>query len=97
MLHSEIIDLRATTLEDLDFVLAVEGDEPNRRFIGQWSREQHTAALDDSDIMHLIVQDQAGERAGFKLEGTLRECVRTAEGFESLQIMSILHQEYSSF
>lgn len=162
MLHSELINLRATTLEDLDFVLAAEGAEPNRRFIGQWSRDQHTAALDNGDIMHLIVQDRAGERAGyviltgiqdrnltvsiqrivmqtkgcgygtmtlklltnwvfthtdthrlwldikdynaraqhvyegagFKLEGTLRECVRTEEGFESLQIMSILRQEY---
>ncbi|MEK3675300.1 GNAT family N-acetyltransferase [Paenibacillus sp. FSL R10-2771] len=162
MLHSDLINLRATTLEDLDFVLAAESAELNRRFIGQWSRDQHTAALDDEDIMHLIVQDRAGERAGyviltgiqdrnltvcikriviqtkgcgygtmtlkllsdwvftrtdthrlwlnvkdynsraqhvyegagFKLEGTLRECIRTEEGFESLQVMSILRHEY---
>lgn len=162
LLQSEMMDLRTTNTEDLDYVLAAERDELNRRFIGQWSREQHTAALDDEDILHLTVQDKAGERAGyviltglqdpnlticikriviqtkgcgygkmtlallsswvfthtdthrlwldvkdhnaraqhvyedagFKLEGTLRDCVRTEDGFESLQIMSILRHEY---
>jgi diamine N-acetyltransferase len=32
--------------------------------------------------------------AGFVLEGTLRECLKTQDGYESLQIMSILRQEY---
>lgn len=162
LLHSETIELRPTAPEDLGFVLALEAGEPNRRFIGQWTREQHTAAFTDGDTLHLTVQDRAGERAGyviltglqdpnltvcikrivmetkgagygtmtlallskwvfthtdthrlwldvkdhnaraqhvykgagFKLEGTLRECVRTEGGFESLQIMSILRHEY---
>ncbi|WP_342547837.1 GNAT family protein [Paenibacillus sp. FSL P2-0089] len=34
------------------------------------------------------------EAAGFKKEGTLRECIRTEGGFESLTIMSILREEY---
>lgn len=161
MLHSDIINLRTTTLEDLDFVLSAEGHELNRRFVGQWSREQHAAALADEDIRHLIVEGPAGERegyviltgiqdrnltinikrlviqtkgcgygtstlkllidwafahtdthrlwldvkdhnvraqqvyakAGFRLEGKLRECLRTEEGFESIQIMSILRHE----
>lgn len=162
MLHSDIIDVRATVPDDLDFVLAAEGAEPNRRFVGQWNREQHEAALGDGDLRHLIVQDKTGERvgyvilsglldpnltlcikrlviqakgrgygtmalkllihwafnhtdthrlwldvkdynvraqhvyeaAGFKKEGTLRECIRTEGGFESLTIMSILREEY---
>lgn len=162
MLHSDLIHLRPTTPEDLDFVLSAERDELNRRFVGQWSKEQHAAALADEDILHLIVEGPAGERegyviltgildpdlsmnikrlviqtkgcgygtltlkllihwafdhtdthrlwldvkdhnvraqqiyakAGFQLEGTLRECLRTEEGFESLQIMSILRHEY---
>lgn len=162
MLHSDIINLRPTTLEDLNFVLSAERDELNRRFVGQWSREQHAAALADEDILHLIVEGPAGERegyviltgiqdpnltinikrlviltkgcgygtltlkllidwafanmdthrlwldvkehnvraqqvyakAGFKLEGTLRECLRTEEGYESIQIMSILRREF---
>ncbi|WP_238651307.1 GNAT family N-acetyltransferase [Paenibacillus piscarius] len=162
MLHSDLINLRPTTLEDLDFVLSAEGHELNRRFVGQWSREQHAAALTDKDIIHLIVEGPAGgsegyviltgiqdpdltinirrlviqtkgrgygtltlkllihwafahtdthrlwldvkdhnvraqrlyANTGFKLEGTLRECLRTEEGFESIQIMSILRHEY---
>lgn len=31
---------------------------------------------------------------GFVLEGTFRECLKTDHGYESLQIMSILAQEY---
>ena len=33
---------------------------------------------------------------GFVLEGTFRECLKTDRGYESLQIMSILAQEYQS-
>jgi diamine N-acetyltransferase len=162
LIHSEIIDLRETTLLDLEFVLATEQDEPNRSFIGQWSREQHAAAIDDGDILHLTIQEKSGklvgyviitglrdpnltvcikriviqskgrgygtitlqlltdwifgqtgthrlwldvkdrnqrarhvyEGVGFTLEGTLRDCVKVGDAFESLQIMSILRHEY---
>jgi hypothetical protein len=32
--------------------------------------------------------------AGFIVEGTLRECLRLKDGYESLIIMSMLQQEY---
>ncbi|WP_342437520.1 GNAT family N-acetyltransferase [Paenibacillus sp. FSL L8-0436] len=162
LIPSGLLDIRKTVLQDLDFVLAAEQAESNRRFIGQWSREQHDAALQDGDILHLITQDKSGEQAGyviitglqdpnlsvcikrlviqakergygkttlslltdwifaqtethrlwldvkehnsrarhvyegagFTLEGTLRECVKTGDSFESLHIMSILRSEY---
>lgn len=34
------------------------------------------------------------ERAGFRTEGILRECIKVQDTFESLQIMSILREEY---
>jgi len=34
------------------------------------------------------------EAAGFVVEGTLRECLKTETGFESLIVMSILRAEY---
>lgn len=34
------------------------------------------------------------EKEGFRYEGTLRECLKGADGFESLVVMSILEQEY---
>ena len=34
------------------------------------------------------------EQEGFRYEGTLRECLKGPEGFESLVVMSMLEQEY---
>lgn len=34
------------------------------------------------------------EATGFVVEGTLRECLKTHDGFESLIVMSILRREY---
>jgi diamine N-acetyltransferase len=34
------------------------------------------------------------EKQGFRYEGTLRECLKGPEGFESLVVMSLLEQEY---
>lgn len=35
------------------------------------------------------------EAAGFSLEGKLRDCLKTDEGFESLIVMSLLRDEYA--
>jgi RimJ/RimL family protein N-acetyltransferase len=34
------------------------------------------------------------EKEGFRYEGTLRECLKRPNGFESLVVMSLLEQEY---
>ncbi len=157
------IRLRPTQCEDLDFVLAAEQSEENRAFVGQWTREQHAAALEDRDMAHFIVERTADERRvgyiilaglhnvnqsiefrrivvtekgqgygraalrlvkqlafetlgahrlwldvkdhnqraqgvylaeGFVVEGTLRECLKAGERFESLIVMSMLRSEY---
>jgi RimJ/RimL family protein N-acetyltransferase len=36
------------------------------------------------------------ENEGFRYDGTLRECLKVPEGFESLVVMSLLEQEYRS-
>jgi diamine N-acetyltransferase len=33
-------------------------------------------------------------KEGFRYEGTLRECLKGPEGFESLVVMSVLEHEY---
>jgi len=157
------IELRRTTEHDLPYVLSAEGDEDSRRFIAVWPEEKHRAALDDTNIAHLIIASTphsppigfvivAGvqgehrsieflrivvtdkgkgygraavraikrhafetlsahrlwldvkaqttraravyEKEGFRSEGTLRECRKGPEGFESLVVMSVLEQEY---
>lgn len=162
LLDSEIVNLQRTAVQDLEFVLTAEQDESNRAYIGQWSREQHIAAMSDPDIQHLTIRNNSGERvgyfiitglqdanltvcikrvviqskglgygklslrlvtdwifrhtethrlwldvrdhnnrarhvyesSGFTLDGTLRDCVKVGEQFESLHIMSILRHEY---
>ena len=157
------IELRRTTENDLPYVLSAEGDDDSSRFIAVWPEEKHRAALDDTNIAHLIIAFKphsqpigfvilAGvqgehrsiefmrivvtdkgkgygraavraikrhafetlsahrlwldvkeqntraravyEKEGFHYEGTLRECLKGPEGFESLMVMSILEQEY---
>ena len=59
------VRLRSTTAEDLDFVVAAERDEENLPFIGQWTREQHLAALQDAGTAHMIVaRTEAARRVG---------------------------------
>jgi RimJ/RimL family protein N-acetyltransferase len=50
------VRLRPTTEADLDFVLATEQDAHNRRFIGQWSRAEHAAALRSPAFRHFVVE-----------------------------------------
>ncbi len=59
------VTIRQTTADDLDFVLALERDEENRPFIGQWSREEHQDAIDRADREHWLVTDTAGAPLGY--------------------------------
>lgn len=56
--------LRRTTEKDLDFVLAAETAEENRAFVSSNSLDQHTAALYDEDVAHLIIEKD-DRRAGY--------------------------------
>lgn len=49
------VRLRATSKNDLAFVLAAE--QAGYPFVSQWTLEEHQAALIDSDISHLIVKN----------------------------------------
>ena len=55
--------LRPTTSDDLHFILAAESDPDNRRFVAQWPREQHAAAISSPAFAHRIVEDTSGKRA----------------------------------
>lgn len=50
------IQLRPTTPEDLDFVIATENDPVNRRFVVPWTRYQHEVAIQDKNLQHWIVE-----------------------------------------
>ena len=50
------IQLRPTTPEDLDFVIATENDPVNRRFVVPWTRYQHEVAIQDKNLQHWVVE-----------------------------------------
>lgn len=57
--------LRPTVPADLDFVLRLERDDYNRRFIGQWTDEEHAAAIrGDRARRHRIIE-RDGMAAGY--------------------------------
>lgn len=56
-LKSDILSLRKTELRDLDFVCSLESNEENAKFIIPWSKEKHEKAIENTDILHLIVED----------------------------------------
>jgi hypothetical protein len=58
--------LRPTTTADLECVLAAESAEENRRFILQWPRDRHIAAISSPAFAHRIVEDaSSGEAVGY--------------------------------
>lgn len=52
---SPMIELRPTQIADLDFVRDTERHPDNAPFILQWTRSQHTEALNHPDIDHQII------------------------------------------
>jgi diamine N-acetyltransferase len=54
------VRLRPTMSSDLDFVISVEQDAANRRFITPWDRTQHEGAIRFPDFRHFIVEAGAG-------------------------------------
>lgn len=162
--HSSIINLRYSTVNDLEFVCELEADQENARFIIPWSMYIHKKALEDKDILHLIIEERTShepvgyiiiaglenpnkslelrritiakkgkgygkeafkiiknwafhvfnanrlwldvkednlralrlyQKQGFVLEGTLRECIKNGDEYDSLHVMSILRGEYT--
>jgi diamine N-acetyltransferase len=54
---SDMIVLRRTTQNDLDFVIGAEQEPCNKQYVGQWTKEQHLSSLDQKDILHLIIEE----------------------------------------
>lgn len=59
---SNLITLRHTQVDDLEFVINSEQATGNAQFVGQWTKEQHINALSHKDILHLLVEDSTTNR-----------------------------------
>jgi len=65
LIENESVQLVRTETQDIPFVLQAEAEQENAQYIGQWSPAQHTSALADADILHLLVKNIAGESVGY--------------------------------
>jgi len=54
-----------TEKQDIPFVIKAETDQENAKYIGQWSFEQHVNALNDADILHLLVKNMDEQCIGY--------------------------------
>ncbi|MEP0958820.1 GNAT family N-acetyltransferase [Leptolyngbya sp. FACHB-1515] len=52
-----IMHLRSAHAQDIDFIVAQEARSDFQNFIGRWSREEHTANLQDADQQYLVVEE----------------------------------------
>ncbi|MCL6604832.1 MAG: GNAT N-acetyltransferase [Paenibacillus sp.] len=67
LLTSDLIKIRRTDIEDLEFVIRTEHDNENKSFITQWTIEQHIAALTNSDCLHLVIEDLSSNLVGYSI------------------------------
>lgn len=88
------------SIELMRITLAVKGKGYGRailRQVKQWAfadRKANRLWLDVKETneraLHLYLSE------GFRIEGKLRECLKTGDGYESLIVLSMLSSEYTS-
>ena len=62
------IAVRYSEEKDLDYVLKAEKEEENARFVGQWSKEEHRASLEEKDILHILFEEKdSGKPVGYAI------------------------------
>lgn len=69
--------LRSAHLQDIDFIVAQEARSDFQSFIGRWSREEHTANLQDADQQYVIVEET--EAIGYAILRGLQSPHRSIE------------------
>jgi len=65
LIENDHIQIQYTEPQDISFVVQAETEQENAQYIGQWSFEEHKNALDDVDILHLLIKNRAGESVGY--------------------------------
>ena len=65
-MRQEVVQLRCTSIEDLEFVIRAEREPENSAFIRQWTEREHCTAIEDDGILHLIVEAMSdGHSVGY--------------------------------
>ena len=61
------IQIRETEISDIDYVRTVESAPANQDNVFQWSKEQHIEIIEGKDTLHLIIEDQSGQKVGYAI------------------------------
>ncbi len=68
----EDIFLDKTKIEELDFIISLENDEENSKYILPDSKEEHFDLLSDNDKGHFTLKNQNGKILGFVILSGLK-------------------------
>ena len=59
---SSMIIIRTTRPKDINFIYDLEHEPENSIYVGQWTMDQHLAALMQRDMMYLIIQETKSKK-----------------------------------
>lgn len=59
------IQIRESTNEDIEFIIALETREEYQTFINQWTSDEHYQAISSSNKKHLIIENIKGIAIGY--------------------------------
>lgn len=76
--NSDMVILRRTEPQDLEFVYAAEQHEDNRDYVSQQTMEQHLGMIENDNMLHLIVES-ASRPVGYILMSGLTSRNRCIE------------------
>lgn len=79
VIGSELITLRKTARDDLDFVISAESERENAQYVGQWPRDEHLRSLDNEDMLHLVVESTNKTRIGYIIMAGLKNVNHSIE------------------
>ena len=64
----------------MDFVVQTERDLENAKYVLQWTKEQHRGAMEDEDMLHLVIEDsQTHSLVGYAIIAGLKNYDRNIE------------------
>ena len=61
------MQLRAADLKDIEFILKQENRDEFINFVFQWTKEEHTQNLNDSDKQYFIIENDDTETKGYAI------------------------------
>ncbi len=73
------VSLFPTTTFDLDSVVGLERHPENRPYVGQWTRQQHGAAMSHENTAHFVVRTPSDDVIGYVILAGIQNPDRSVE------------------